>query len=101
MTLTVDTVYELSNRAKITIHAAEASTYVTSLARIIELAKEVNQVDTSAVEPITHSFGTFNPIQRLRPDAVTESDQCEQLQRLAPTDQISAHLYLVPLVIEE
>ena len=36
--------------------------------------------------------------QRMRPDAVTDSDRHEQYQRNAP--QVMAGLYLVPKVIE-
>jgi aspartyl-tRNA(Asn)/glutamyl-tRNA(Gln) amidotransferase subunit C len=37
-------------------------------------------------------------VQRLRPDAVTETDQHEKFQRNAPS--VAAGLYLVPKVIE-
>jgi aspartyl-tRNA(Asn)/glutamyl-tRNA(Gln) amidotransferase subunit C len=37
-------------------------------------------------------------VQRLRPDAVTETDQRDKFQRNAPS--VAAGLYLVPKVIE-
>jgi aspartyl-tRNA(Asn)/glutamyl-tRNA(Gln) amidotransferase subunit C len=52
-------------------------------------------VDTSTIEPISHAQDLM---QRLRPDIVTEIDQRELFQSIAP--QVEAGLYLVPKVIE-
>jgi aspartyl-tRNA(Asn)/glutamyl-tRNA(Gln) amidotransferase subunit C len=52
-------------------------------------------VDTSAVSPMSHAQDVT---QRLREDAVTETDQRELFQSIAP--QVEAGLYLVPKVIE-
>jgi aspartyl-tRNA(Asn)/glutamyl-tRNA(Gln) amidotransferase subunit C len=45
--------------------------------------------------PMAHPL---DQVQRLRPDVVTERDQREQFQAIAP--QVEAGLYLVPKVIE-
>jgi aspartyl-tRNA(Asn)/glutamyl-tRNA(Gln) amidotransferase subunit C len=47
------------------------------------------------VEPLAHPL---DMAQRLREDAVTESDQHEYFQSIAP--QVESDLYLVPKVIE-
>ena len=52
-------------------------------------------VDTSAIQPMSHAQDLT---QRLRDDVVTESDQRELFQSVAP--QVEAGLYLVPRVIE-
>ena len=52
-------------------------------------------VDTSTVEPMSHAQSV---VQRLREDEVTETDQRELYQSIAP--QVEAGLYLVPQVIE-
>jgi aspartyl-tRNA(Asn)/glutamyl-tRNA(Gln) amidotransferase subunit C len=52
-------------------------------------------VDTTGVEPLAHPL---EATQRLRPDIVTETDNRENFQQVAP--QTEAGLYLVPKVIE-
>ncbi len=58
-------------------------------------------VDTSGISPMSHAQDVS---QRLREDAVTESDQRELFQSIAPqykgSQQVEAGLYLVPQVIE-
>ena len=55
----------------------------------------MDEIDTSAVEPLAHPLDLT---ARLRPDVVTESDQRELFQTIAP--QVERGLYLVPKVIE-
>jgi aspartyl-tRNA(Asn)/glutamyl-tRNA(Gln) amidotransferase subunit C len=58
------------------------------------LIETMQAVDTSSVEP-SHAQSV---VQRLREDEVTETDQRELCQSIAP--QVEAGLYLVPQVIE-
>jgi aspartyl-tRNA(Asn)/glutamyl-tRNA(Gln) amidotransferase subunit C len=55
----------------------------------------MQKVDTEGIAPMTHAQGLT---LRLREDAVTETDQRELFQSIAP--QTDAGLYLVPKVIE-
>ena len=55
----------------------------------------MNAVDTSGVAPLAHPL---EMAQRLRPDAVSEENQRELFQAIAPSTE--AGLYLVPKVIE-
>ena len=55
----------------------------------------MNQLDTQGVSPLAHPLELT---QRLRPDQVTESNQRDALQAIAP--QTQEGLYLVPKVIE-
>jgi len=59
------------------------------------VVEQMNAVDTSGVEPMAHPL---HMAQRLRPDAVTEHDQRERCQTIAPLTE--GGLYLVPKVIE-
>lgn len=69
---------------------------VTSkLSRIVELVDELQAVDTSQTEPLAHPLAMP---QRLRPDAVSETDAHEHYQRNAA--EVEDGLYLVPRVIE-
>jgi len=55
----------------------------------------MSAVDTRDVPPMAHPL---DMPQRLRPDAVTETDRRDEFQALAPAKE--AGLYLVPRVIE-
>ena len=54
------------------------------LSDILDLVDQMNQVDTSGVEPMAHPL---DMTQRLREDEVTESDQRERFQAIAPTSK--------------
>jgi aspartyl-tRNA(Asn)/glutamyl-tRNA(Gln) amidotransferase subunit C len=62
---------------------------------ILELVGRMSEVDTAGVEPMSHPE---NAGQRLREDRVTEHDEREAFQSVAP--QVEDGLYLVPKVIE-
>jgi aspartyl-tRNA(Asn)/glutamyl-tRNA(Gln) amidotransferase subunit C len=55
----------------------------------------MQSVDTESVEPLAHPLDV---VQRLRIDEVTEENQRESLQKLAPASEDG--LYLVPKVLE-
>jgi len=55
----------------------------------------MSDLDTDGVEPMAHPM---DQVQRLRADTVTEQDNREKFQAIAP--QVEAGLYLVPKVIE-
>ena len=70
--------------------------YVTSLSSIVNFVDELSRVDTGGVEPMAHPLEGQH--QRLRADAVSESDHHEKYQANAPA--VQAGLYVVPRVIE-
>ena len=96
MSLTRQDVENIAHLARLSITDREMPVYVSSLSSIVELVDELSRVDTANVEPMAHPL--LGHRQRLRPDAVTESDHHEIYQRNAP--QVEAGLYLVPRVIE-
>ena len=63
--------------------------------RDVAFVEQLSRVDTTGVEPLAHPL---EATQRLRPDVVTETDNREVFQQVAP--QTEAGLYLVPKVIE-
>lgn len=65
------------------------------LSGIFNLIAEMQAVDTTGIEPMSHAQDVP---QRLREDKVTETNQREAFQAIAP--QTEAGLYLVPQVIE-
>jgi len=81
--------------ARLKIDEADVPQYVENLSNILGLVEQMSEVDTDNVVPMAHPL---DAAQRLRADEVTEVDQRERFQALAP--QIESGLYLVPKVIE-
>ncbi len=95
MTLSVSDVKRIADLAYIEIDEHEAKETLTHLSGIFNLIETMQAVDTSTVEPMSHAQSV---VQRLREDEVTETDQRELYQSIAP--QVEDGLYLVPQVIE-
>ncbi len=95
MTLTLEEVTKIAYLARVQIDPAEAGRYVRDLSGILEFVAQMNAVDTDAVTPMAHPLDLP---QRLRKDEVTEENQRERFQAIAP--KVEAGLYLVPRVIE-
>ena len=95
MSLTIDDVNNIAYLARIGINAKDVDSYARDLSGILDLVAQMAQVNTEAVDPMSHPL---DQVQRLRPDVVKEQDQHEKFQTLAP--QVEADLYLVPKVIE-
>jgi aspartyl-tRNA(Asn)/glutamyl-tRNA(Gln) amidotransferase subunit C len=95
MTLSVSDVKRIADLAYIEIDEDEAKETLIQLSGIFNLIETMQAVDTSTVEPMSHAQSV---VQRLRDDKITETDQRELYQSIAP--QVEAGLYLVPQVIE-
>ncbi len=95
MSLTLEQVRRVAQLARIEISDAEAEDTLKQLNGIFAMIEEMQAVDTRNVEPMAHAQDLA---QRLRPDAVTETDHREAFQAVAP--EAEAGLYLVPRVIE-
>jgi aspartyl-tRNA(Asn)/glutamyl-tRNA(Gln) amidotransferase subunit C len=95
MSLDADQVRKIAHLARLAIQQSDIAEYARNLSRILELAEQMNAVDTTGVAPLAHPLDAS---QRLRADAVTEPNRREQFQAIAP--QVEAGLYLVPKVIE-
>ena len=95
MSLTIDDVKKVARLARLAVSEQEAQTSQNQLNGIFGLIEQMQAVDTSGIEPMAHAQDV---VQRLREDKVTETDQRELFQSVAP--QTEAGLYLVPKVIE-
>lgn len=74
--------------ARLGLEEAEVKQYTKELSKIIEFVEQLNEVETSKVEPTAHSTGTFNIT---RADKARESTMHEDMLRLVPAqaqDQI-------------
>lgn len=99
--LTNDDVRKIARLARLAMSEAEIGAARLQLSGIFELIAEMQAVDTRGIAPMSHAQDLP---QRLREDVVTEADQRELFQSLAPQykglPQVEAGLYLVPQVIE-
>jgi aspartyl-tRNA(Asn)/glutamyl-tRNA(Gln) amidotransferase subunit C len=81
--------------ARIRVDEAQISALEKDLGKILDLVDQLGAADTDAVVPMAHPLGA---VQRLRADEVTETNQREAFQAIAPAT--GNGLYLVPRVIE-
>jgi aspartyl-tRNA(Asn)/glutamyl-tRNA(Gln) amidotransferase subunit C len=95
MSLTPDDVKRIARLARIEISDTEAQATQGQLNSIFDLIATMQAVDTRDVSPMAHAQEVT---QRLRPDAVTETDRHAAFQAIAPA--VENGLYLVPKVIE-
>ena len=95
MALDNETVQTIARLARIEIDALEVDNTRKSLENILDLVAQMEAVDTSGVEPMTHPF---DATMRLRADEVSETNQRDKFQAVAPSTERG--LYLVPKVID-
>lgn len=95
MALDRSDVEQIAHLARIALHGDDITATTDKLAGIMGLIDQLQAVDTSGIEPLAHPLETT---QRLRADAVTEINQRDALQAIAPATEQG--LYLVPRVIE-
>ncbi|MBI5006497.1 MAG: Asp-tRNA(Asn)/Glu-tRNA(Gln) amidotransferase subunit GatC [Nitrosomonadales bacterium] len=95
MSLSTADVEKVARLARLAMNDQELQAAQAQLNNIFGLIAEMQAVDTKGVEPMSHSQDLA---QRLREDRVTEPNQREAFQAVAP--QVEQGLYLVPQVIE-
>jgi aspartyl-tRNA(Asn)/glutamyl-tRNA(Gln) amidotransferase subunit C len=95
MALDAAQIKKIAHLARLGIDAEDIPEYSRNLSDILTFVEQLNAVDTTGVEPLAHPL---EATQRLRADAVTETNNRENFQKVAPLTE--AGLYLVPQVIE-
>ena len=88
-------VEKIAHLARLGVSENELDSVASDLSNILDLVEQMSAVDTKGIEPMAHPL---HMAQRLREDAVTESNQRDHFQSVAP--QTEDGLYLVPKVIE-
>ncbi|WP_411727621.1 Asp-tRNA(Asn)/Glu-tRNA(Gln) amidotransferase subunit GatC [Methyloglobulus sp.] len=96
MTLTADDVKKIAYLARLGIDQQDIASYAQDLSGMLELMTQMGETDTDGVMPMAHPI--MDQKQRLRLDEVTEIDNRNNFQAIAP--QVEEGLYLVPKVIE-
>ncbi|MFK5970087.1 MAG: Asp-tRNA(Asn)/Glu-tRNA(Gln) amidotransferase subunit GatC [Candidatus Marithrix sp.] len=95
MILPKEEVEKIANLAKIALTESEIDTYTQQLSDILSFVEQMNTIDTTGIVPMAHPL---DAVARLREDVVSETNQREHFQAIAP--QVENGLYLVPKVIE-
>jgi len=96
MSLDLKDVAGIAHLARLHVTQADLPVYANSLSKIMAMVEQLKAADTSKVEPMAHPLA--GQVQRMRADAVTETDNHAKFQRNAPRTE--SGLYLVPKVIE-
>ncbi len=95
MALERSDVEKIAHLARLGLNDADLPQTTATLNSILGLIDAMQAVDTEGVEPLAHPL---EATQRLRADVVSESNQREAYQAIAPA--VENGLYLVPKVIE-
>ncbi|MBD9354850.1 Asp-tRNA(Asn)/Glu-tRNA(Gln) amidotransferase subunit GatC [Methylomonas albis] len=95
MSLTANDVKKIAHLARLGIAEQDVEHYAKDLSGVLELMTQMGRLNTDGVTPMAHPL---DQMQRLREDTVTEADQRDPFQSIAP--QTEAGLYLVPKVID-
>lgn len=95
MSLSLEEVRRVAALARIEVSEDQARATREQLNNILVLIGQMQALDTADIEPMAHALDIA---LRLREDKVTETDQRELFQSIAPKTENG--LYLVPKVIE-
>lgn len=93
--LSATEVKKIAHLARLGIEEQNVAAYATDLNGILTLMTQMSELNTEGVKPMAHPM---DQVQRLRADIVTETNQRDYFQSVAP--QTESGLYLVPKVIE-
>ena len=88
-------VEKIAHLARLAIDEQAIPSYAKDLTNIFNLVEQLTTVNTADITPMAHPLDAN---QRLRADEVTEVNQRELFQAIAPKTE--AGIYLVPQVIE-
>ena len=104
MALSTKDIKKIAHLARIEVSDHDAVETLTKLTGILGLIEQMQAVDTTGIEPMSHSQDLS---QRLREDVVTRANLREEFQKNAPLlgngstlQAVADGLYLVPKVIE-
>ena len=95
MSLSEQQVTQIAYLARLSLSTTELQENTKDLNAILGLAEQLGAIDTDNIEPMAHPL---HMTQRLRADVVSEHDQSDLFQSIAP--KTGNKHYLVPTVIE-
>lgn len=86
---------KIAELARIRIDDGQLQEVTERITQILAMVDQLQAADTTNVEPMANPL---DDTARLRPDEVTEGNQREAFQKIAPA--VENGLYLVPKVID-
>ncbi len=89
------TVRRIARLARIKITDAEAQSLDKELTQILEWVEQLDEVDTSGVEPMTRVVAQK---LKMRTDVVADGEKAEEVTANAPLSE--DHFFVVPKVVE-
>ena len=95
MSLSKEQVQHIALLARLSLDEKDIDDVVEKLSSIVDCVHQLQAAPTDDVVPMAHPMDMS---QRLRADAVTESNERDKIQQNAPNVQDG--LYLVPKVLE-
>lgn len=95
MSLERTDVEKIAHLARLGLEETDLEQVTATLNNILGLIDQMQAVDTHDIDPLAHPL---EATQRLRADQVTESNQRQAYQRIAPA--VENGFYLVPKVID-
>jgi aspartyl-tRNA(Asn)/glutamyl-tRNA(Gln) amidotransferase subunit C len=95
MSISKAEVAKVAHLARLAIPEERLEGYTHTISDILDLVAQMNAVNTDGIEPLSNPL---DAVQLLREDKVTETNQREVYQSIAP--RVEEGLYLVPKVIE-
>lgn len=95
MSVEASEVQRIAHLARLAMSDEQARDFAGGLSDIFAFVEQLDGAPIEGVEPMAHPLDAE---QRLRPDVVTEPDNREGFQAIAPA--VEGGLYLVPRVIE-
>lgn len=95
MSLESADIQNIARLARLALKEDEIPEYQQTLGNILGLVEQMQAVETGNIAPLAHPLEIS---ARLRPDEITEVDQREKYQQIAP--ETDKGFYLVPRVIE-
>ncbi|EAW30546.1 aspartyl/glutamyl-tRNA amidotransferase subunit C [marine gamma proteobacterium HTCC2143] len=95
MSIEKSDIEKIASLARIRVDQSAVPEIANRINDILKMVDSMQAVDTADIEPMANPL---DAVQRLRVDLVTERNQREAFQAIAP--QVEQGLYLVPKVIE-
>lgn len=95
MAVTRKDIEKLGELARLQISEETIDEVTSRLGDVLNLVDQLQAADTAGIAPMAHPL---DAVQRLRADEVTESNQRDHYQAIAPATEDG--LYLVPKVID-
>lgn len=89
------TIRKVARLARIRTSESEEETLANELSKILAMVSELNEVDTTGVEPLTSVIDMDLP---RRADEVTDGDRQDEILANAP--EATAGFFVVPKVVE-